>query len=244
MAVALTTDVKIADLTALSNLTELSEGIQEGSFRLVESTAQGSAWYRYALGSSLAADGITIVSGEAGRWIRLGDRINFDVAAPVNAPAILSSFFFDLTGKQLYLATGLSSVDDWQPIGSSGAMKTINFSTPPISDDALYDVDFTISKTPFILASVATDSPARVNIFTSINARTALREDAFGLNGLSDINKDGVQFDYQDDSSPINWNGSVVCHGLVDNSTSIPITITNKSGASQAISVTLKYYLL
>ena len=241
MAISITTSLKVANLTALAALTNTTDGIVDGSFRYVDTTLHGAAWYRYEVDASFQSDGINYVTGEAGMWVRSGNKVQIDNVAPTNAPNAITDFYYSESGG-LLIARGTASVNDWQHVGGAGQPQEVQFSTASIAPDTPTDVDVTLNRLPFILVRVSTNIAARVNLFHSSVDRTNLKNQQFGLLGLNDINRDGVQFDYQNDSAAIDWWGSVACHGLKEDTDSLKFAITNKTGSAAIVTTTLRFY--
>lgn len=110
--------LKVQDLSTLSALTNATNGITDGSFRLVVTTPQGPAWYRYFTPSTLPVTSPLIVSGESGRWLRVGDKILTGTSAPASAPPYAGAFFVNLSNGKFYYATNNTSSADWLAISA------------------------------------------------------------------------------------------------------------------------------
>lgn len=124
--------LKIASLAGLSALTAADDGLVDGSFRLVQDIGnnEGSAWYRYHAGSALTALGKIIVTGEAGRWIKQGDRIHVDTADPAAAPPLVGIQWVNTTGPSIYVSIGTASPSDWVPAGGGGGVTGVSETSP------------------------------------------------------------------------------------------------------------------
>lgn len=120
--------LKVADLSTLSALTNTVDGIIDGSFRLVSNTATGPAWYRYRSPSSLSVISPMIVSGEAGVWERIGDRVLTTSANPTGTPPYTGAFHFNSASRQLF-----AGANSWSAVSSS----VEPLATPAISSGVL-----------------------------------------------------------------------------------------------------------
>jgi hypothetical protein len=94
---------------------------------------------------------------------------------------------------------------------------------------------------PFQILRVQTDFGARVNLFFAAAYQTASAAAAFTLDGFDDLYREGVILDVQKTVAIDIW-CAVSGHGRADNSTNIPLSVTNKSGATRSIQVTLTYW--
>lgn len=136
-----------------------------------------------------------------------------------------------------------ATADKWVPVEQSGgtgggypSIQTVTYTTASIAD-GVHEKSTVDIEQGYRLLKIETDVVARVRLYTTTTGRDADETRVFGVD--PDPNN-GVMFDYKtalgdlsNDLNPVD--------GFVASGTLIPITVTNHSGATDTVTVTLTY---
>lgn len=166
--------VKVADLSTLSALTNTVDGIIDGSLRLVSNTSTGPAWYRYRSPSSLSVISPMIVSGEAGVWERIGDRVLATSANPTGTPPYTGAFHFNSASRQLFAGAN----NAWNAVSSSVeplATPAISSNILPLDLSVAYCFKSTLNQniTSFSITNVPTAANSIISFLLILDYSTA-----------------------------------------------------------------------
>lgn len=127
------------------------------------------------------------------------------------------------------------------PAGSGGAFEartTATLTTSSLSDGATENASLTM-QAGYRLLKIETDVAARVRVYDSTTSRTA---DASRAIGTDPTSPHGVILDFVTTASVLSWWLNPLVDGYTaDASTTVPVAVTNLSGASDTVTVTLTY---
>lgn len=125
-------------------------------------------------------------------------------------------------------------------VGKSGGtpagpfFRTVPLTTSSLADNASQTTTMDLGSA-FTLLHVTTSHAARVRVYQSVAHRTADASRAVGV-----MPAPGSGLIFEDDGSAASNYSTVVPGGLLDGVASAPVAITNRSGATRAITVTLE----
>lgn len=127
------------------------------------------------------------------------------------------------------------------PAGSGGAFEartTATLTTSSLSDGATENASLTMQP-GYRLLKIETDVAARVRVYDSTTSRTA---DASRAIGTDPTAPHGVILDFVTTASVLSWWMNPLVDGYTaDASTTVPVAVTNLSGATDTVTVTLTW---
>ncbi len=119
--------------------------------------------------------------------------------------------------------------------GGSYTRGTIAITTDSLADAATQNGTATMFAA-YRLLTIQTDRVARVRLYTTTTARDADTARAFGTDPTGNH---GCMFDFLTQTGTLTWDLSPMVDGFVSSGTAVPYAITNLSGATSTVAVTL-----
>jgi hypothetical protein len=231
-----TITVDPAEITSLpsSKISDFDESVDDRVASLLVAGTNISLSYNDA-GNALT---ISASGAFSGSYLDLTDKPTLGTAAALDVGTTANKVV-QLNGSgQLPAVDGslLTNVG-----GSQGTLKTATLTTSTLADQAREDTVISMQINPFSIVRIQSDFGARINMFLSTAYQTASAGAAFTLDGFDDLFRTGVIVDVQETSAIDVW-CAIMAHGIVGNSANIPVSITNRSSASRAITITITYF--